>query len=176
MLTNWSDSSLSSQTRWSRISKRSCTAVFDSSASCPHTCPQANGWKWGQRALVELKRGETRGGRVSFCQRWFCIEYGVRFAAPLTTLLSWSPDAVLLCDARFLSGNVCVLEVWGWQDPDVDCLLLNFKQCFSLALLVASPWSFAYHHHPVCLNWRARIDLYLSKGYRRESHTRLRHL
>jgi hypothetical protein len=40
------------------------------------------------------------------------------------------------------SGIVCVLGVRGWQEPDVDCLLL----IFSLALLVAYPLSLAYRH------------------------------
>jgi len=37
---------------------------------------------------------------------------------------------------------VCVLGVCGWQEPDVDCLLL----ILSLALLVAYLFSFAYRH------------------------------
>jgi hypothetical protein len=56
-------------------------------------------------------------------------------------------------------GIVCVLNVWGWQEPEVDCLLL----IFSLASLVACPFSFAYRHWPVCLDWRAGSDATFSR-------------
>jgi hypothetical protein len=118
--------------------------VFDSNASCPHTCSQASGWKWGQRALVELKRGETRGGRVSFCQRWFCIKYGVRLAAPLTTLLSWC-SALLWCKI-FKWDCVCAWSLrlagsWrGWLASYLQAALLScFASCFPFIFCLPPP-------------------------------------
>ena len=51
----------------------------------------------------------------------------------------------------------------------VDCLLL----IFSLALLVAYPFSPAYRYRLVSLDWRA---LHLSKDYRREINSKSRQL
>jgi hypothetical protein len=56
-----------------------------------------------------------------------------------------SYNAALLMACCFVLPSlliVCVLGVCGWQEPDVDCLLL----ILSLALLVAYLFSFAYRH------------------------------
>ena len=70
-----------------------------------------------------------------------------------TSVIIWSEICCTSYNVAFLplccfvlpslsSGIVCVLGVRGWQEPDVDCLLL----IFSLALLVAYPLSLAYRH------------------------------
>ena len=97
-----------------------------------------------------------------------------------TSVMIWSEICCTSYNVAFLplccfvlpslsSGIVCVLGVRGWQEPDVDCLLL----IFSLALLVAYPFSPAYRYRLVSLDWRA---LHLSKDYRREINSKSRQL
>jgi hypothetical protein len=55
----------------------------------------------------------------------FCNGYGVRFAAPFTSLCCVLPS--------LLRGSVCALGVSGWQEPDVDCFSLLIS-CFACCL------------------------------------------
>jgi hypothetical protein len=43
----------------------------------------------------------------------------------LRLLQRCSPDALLLCAAELVKWDVCVLGVWGWQEPDVNCFFLS---------------------------------------------------
>jgi len=84
-----------------------------------------------------------------------CNGYGMRYAAPA----SYNAAFLMLCCFVLPSLSrdiVCVLGDWDWQESDVDCLLLS---CFACAY----PFSLAYRHWPVCLDWRALMYLTLAK-------------
>ena len=73
----------------------------------------------------------------------------------LLRLLQRCSPAALCCWACRVGLFVCLVFEAGRSL--MDCLLLVFSLAL-LTRLVAFPFSLAYRHRPVCLNWRDMID------------------